>query len=52
MIKGSDTRKADRRIESLILDRWAPRAMTGESISTDELMRLFEAARWAPSSFF
>ena len=25
--------------------------MTGESISSDELMRLFEAARWAPSSF-
>jgi len=25
--------------------------MTGESISPDELLRLFEAARWAPSSF-
>ena len=51
MIKGSEKRKADYAIESLILDRWSPRAMTGESITSDELMRLFEAARWAPSSF-
>jgi nitroreductase len=35
----------------LLLDRWSPRAMSGEEISTDELMRLFEAARWAPCSF-
>ncbi len=25
--------------------------MSGEEISHEELMRLFEAARWAPSSF-
>ncbi len=51
MIKGSEKRKADYPIQSFILDRWSPRAMTGESISSDELTRLFEAARWAPSSF-
>jgi nitroreductase len=51
MIKGSERRLADHAIESLLLDRWSPRAMTGESITRDELMRLFEAARWAPSSF-
>jgi nitroreductase len=34
-----------------ILARWSPRAMTGEPISEAELMPLFEAARWAPSSF-
>jgi nitroreductase len=51
MIKGSEKRKANHPIESLIIDRWSPRAMTGESITSDELMRLFEAARWAPSSF-
>jgi len=49
MIKGSDVRKADFPIEQLLLDRWSPRAMSGEEISDDELMRLFEAARWAPS---
>lgn len=51
MLKGSETRKADFPIESLLVDRWSPRAMSGEEISNEELMRLFEAARWAPSSF-
>lgn len=51
MTKGSEVRKADFFIEPLLLDRWSPRAMSGEEISRDELMRLFEAARWAPSSF-
>jgi nitroreductase len=51
MIKGSQIRKADYPIERLLLDRWSPRAMSGEEISQEELMRLFEAARWAPSSF-
>jgi nitroreductase len=51
MIKGSEIRKADHEIEPFVLDRWSPRAMSGEEISHEELMRLFEAARWAPSSF-
>lgn len=51
MIKGGEIRKADYPIEKLLLDRWSPRAMSGEEISREELMRLFEAARWAPSSF-
>ena len=51
MIKGSEVRRANHEIEPLLLDRWSPRAMTGEEIPAEELMRLFEAARWAPSSF-
>ena len=51
MIKGSEVRKADHQIEPFLIDRWSPRAMSGEEISQEELMRLFEAARWAPSSF-
>jgi nitroreductase len=51
MIKGSEVRKAGYPIEPLLIDRWSPRAMSGEEISREELMRLFEAARWAPSSF-
>ncbi len=51
MIRGSENRKADYPIDDLFLDRWSPRAMTGEAISNDELMSLFEAARWAPSSY-
>jgi nitroreductase len=38
-------------IQKLIKDRWSPRAMSGEPLSDDELMPLFEAARWAPSSY-
>jgi nitroreductase len=34
----------------LFRSRWSPRAMSGE-VSEDELMTLFEAARWAPSSY-
>jgi nitroreductase len=44
-------RKADHPINPLILNRWSPRAMSGERISHEELMSLFEAARWAPSSY-
>lgn len=44
-------RKSDYEIEDLILNRWSPRAMTGESIADATLFRLFEAARWAPSSY-
>ncbi len=51
MIKGSDVRSADYPIDRLFVDRWSPRAMSGEEISDDDLMPLFEAARWAPSAY-
>lgn len=51
MIKGSEVRRADHPIDELFLDRWSPRAMSGEPIAQEDLMTLFEAARWAPSSF-
>lgn len=44
-------RKADYPINPLILNRWSPRSMSGEALTDDELMALFEAARWAPSSY-
>lgn len=44
-------RKADHKILDLILNRWSPRAMSGEPISDELLNSLFEAARWAPSSY-
>jgi nitroreductase len=50
MIKGSDVRKAEYPIDALFLDRWSPRAMTGEPIAERDLLLLFEAAHWAPSS--
>ncbi len=44
-------RKPDRPVEPLLYRRWSPRAMSGEALSDDEVMTLFEAARWAPSSY-
>jgi len=44
-------RKAQHQVAEAILNRWSPRAMSGESIGEEELFSLFEAARWAPSSF-
>ena len=50
-MKGSEVRTADHPIDLLFLDRWSPRAMSGEPVTREELFTLFEAARWAPSSF-
>ena len=49
-IKGEDFRRPDHEISPLFVNRWSPRAMTGEAVTRDELMRMFEAARWAMSS--
>lgn len=38
-------------VDSLFLERWSPRAMSGKEVCDDDLMALFEAARWAPSSY-
>ena len=43
--------KADHDILDVIRHRWSPRAFDpGKDVSTADLRRLFEAARWAPSS--
>jgi nitroreductase len=44
-------RTPDHEIEDLFVRRWSPRAMSGESIEHEQVMRLLEAARWAPSSY-
>jgi len=44
-------REAPYNINPIFVNRWSPRSMTGEEISHDDLMGLFEAARWAPSSY-
>lgn len=45
------SRVADYPIHNILLDRWSPRAMSGELVTKEELMPLFEAARWAQSAF-
>ncbi|MDN3506328.1 MAG: nitroreductase family protein [Simkaniaceae bacterium] len=44
-------RKPAYNIQPLFAKRWSPRSMTGETMTDEELMPLFEAARWAPSSY-
>ena len=45
------TRKTAYGVDHLILNRWSPRSFSGEDLSDQDLFALFEAARWAPSSF-
>jgi len=49
-ISDADARVADYPISDIFLNRWSPRAFTGENIPDVVLNTLFEAVRWAPSS--
>lgn len=44
-------RKSEYDIDPIFLNRWSPYSLSGEPLTDDELMPLFEAARWAPSSY-
>ena len=44
-------RKPAQDILPLFYTRWSPRSMTGEKMTEKDLLPLFEAARWAPSSY-
>lgn len=47
----ADNRQPQEDIDPLFVNRWSPRAMTGEPLDEEQYMSLFEAARWAPSSY-
>ena len=47
----NQAREPEYPVNEIFLNRWSPRAMSGEEIGENELMSLFEAAKWAPSSF-
>ncbi len=49
--KAENHRTPDHPIEPLILRRWSPRAMSGAPITDAQMLTLFEAARWAPSTY-
>ncbi len=41
-----------KKVDNLLLNRWSPRAFDETAVITDEeLMTIFEAARWAPSAY-
>ena len=42
---------ADHPINDLIRRRWSPRLFSAQPVDAHELTTLFEAARWAPSSY-
>ncbi|KQV72953.1 nitroreductase family protein [Rhizobium sp. Root1220] len=46
----SNNRESDYSIDPIFLDRWSPRAFTGEVIAEADLLAVLEAAHWAPSS--
>ena len=37
-------------VDPQFIERWSPRAYSNQAITQSELMSLFEAARWAPST--
>ncbi len=39
------------RVHELIQNRWSPRAFSEQSVSREDLAALFDAARWAASSY-
>ncbi len=43
-------RKADHDIDPIYLNRWSPRSFLEKEVPEEVLMRIFEAARWAPSA--
>ncbi|TWT42049.1 malonic semialdehyde reductase [Phycisphaerae bacterium RAS1] len=47
----ADYRKPEHDIDAIFWRRWSPRAMSGQAVSEADLKRLFEAARWAPSTY-
>lgn len=47
----SNPAPADAPLIDIIKNRWSPYAFSGKAIPADKVAALFEAARWAPSSF-
>jgi nitroreductase len=45
------SRQPDFPIDPLFLERWSPRAFDGSILPQEDLLTIFEAARWAPSAF-
>jgi nitroreductase len=50
-MSSSTPRVADHPVDPQFLNRWSPRAFTGEEISEEAVQTFLEAARWAPSSY-
>ena len=49
-MKQFQTRRTGHGIDPIYLQRWSPRSYQEKEVPEEVLMRLFEAARWAPSA--
>ena len=47
----SKTANTDQPVHALLSSRWSPYAFADRDVSDEDLRSLFEAARWAPSSY-
>ncbi|WP_210395129.1 nitroreductase family protein [Motiliproteus sediminis] len=47
----TDVRRVGYPIEALFTQRWSPRSFDRAPMPVDDLMTIFEAARWAPSAY-
>ncbi len=43
-------RQPDHEIDPIFINRWSPRSFLKKEVPEEVLMRVFEAARWAPSA--
>lgn len=46
----AQTRSPDHPVDPMFTARWSPRAFAGDSLDAAAVLRLVEAARWAPSA--
>jgi nitroreductase len=51
MTTSANSRQSEHPISPIFLERWSPRAFTGETIPEAEMLTILDAARWAPSSY-
>lgn len=51
VLEATQARKPEHPVDDLFLGRWSPRALSGADIPEKDLMTLFEASKWAPSSY-
>ena len=47
----ASTRVPQYEVDPQFVQRWSPRAFSDAAIEENQLMSIFEAARWAPSAY-
>lgn len=47
----ANSRTSEHPVDPVFLERWSPRAFDGKPVPLNDLLSMFEAARWAPSTY-